>query len=96
MVDAYEAYEKAYAVYEAKVKLVDAALEALNSQKEDYAVTAKMLKDEQGNYNDLVKQLQSVSVSLRGHQYELKDLNKRLQSIEENIKNNANISDAQK
>ena len=94
--DAYEAYEKAYAVYEAKVKQVDAALEALNSQKEDYAVTAKMLKDEQGNYNDLVKQLQTVSVSLRGHQYELKDLNKRLQSIEENIKNNANISDAQK
>lgn len=72
--DAYEAYEKAYAVYEAKVKQVDAALEALNSQKEDYAVTAKMLKDEQGNYNDLVKQLQTVSVSLRGHQYELKTL----------------------
>ena len=94
--DAYEAYEKAYAVYEAKVKQVDAALEALNSQKEDYAVTAKMLKDEQGNYNDLVKQLQTVSVSLRGHQYELKDLNKRLQSIEESIKNNANINDEQK
>ena len=94
--DAYEAYEKAYAVYEAKVKQVDAALEALNSQKEDYAVTAKMLKDEQGNYNDLVKQLQTVSVSLRGHQYELKDLNKKLQSIEESIKNNANINDEQK
>ncbi len=94
--DAYAAYEKAYAVYEAKVKQVDAALEALNSQKEDYAVTAKMLKDEQGNYNDLVKQLQTVSVSLRGHQYELKDLNKRLQSIEESIKNNANINDEQK
>ena len=94
--DAYEAYEKAYAVYEAKVKQVDAALEALNSQKEDYAVTAKMLRDEQGNYNDLVKQLQTVSVSLRGHQYELKDLNKRLQSIEESIKNNANINDEQK
>ena len=37
-----------------------------------------MLKDEQGNYNDLVKQLQTVSVSLRGHQYELKDLNKKI------------------
>ena len=94
--DAYEAYEKAYAVYEAKVKLVDAALEALNDQKEDYAVTAKMLKDEQANYNDLVKQLQTVSVSLRGHQYDLKDLTKRLQSIEESIKNNAKISDAEK
>ena len=94
--DAYEAYEKAYAVYEAKVKLVDAALEALNDQKEDYAVTAKMLKDEQANYNDLVKQLQTVNVSLRGHQYDLKDLTKRLQSIEESIKNNAKISDAEK
>ena len=91
--DAYEAYEKAYVVYEAKVKLVDAALEALNDQKEDYAVTAKMLKEEKGNYNELVKQLQEISVSLRGHRYELGDLNKRLQSIDESIKNNANIND---
>jgi len=91
--DAYEAYEKAYAVYESKVKLVDAALEALNDQKEDYAVTAKMLKEEKGNYNELVKQLQEISVSLRGHRYDLEDLNKRLQSIDESIKNNANIND---
>ncbi len=52
-----------------------------------------MLKEEKGNYNELVKQLQEISVSLRGHRYDLEDLNKRLQSIDESIKNNANIND---
>ena len=51
------------------------------------------LQDEEKKYNDLVKQLQAVTVPLAKERNDLKYINERLTGIEEALQSNANIND---
>lgn len=75
------------------LKFQDDALDALKDQKADYTETAEMLQDEEKKYNDLVKQLQAVTVPLAKERNDLKYINERLTGIEEALQSNANIND---
>lgn len=91
--DALANADKAYQVYLEMLKFQDDALEALKDQKADYTETAEMLQDEEKKYNDLVKQLQAVTVPLAKERNDLKYINERLTGIEEALQSNANIND---
>ena len=52
-----------------------------------------MLQHEEKKYNDLVKQLQAVTVPLAKERNDLKYINERLTGIEEALQSNANIND---
>lgn len=94
--DALANADKAYQVYLEMLKFQDDALDALKDQKADYTETAEMLQDEEKKYNDLVKQLQAVTVPLAKERNDLKYINERLTGIEEALQSNANINDALK
>ena len=51
------------------------------------------MQDEEKKYNDLVKQLQAVTVPLAKERNDLKYINERLTGIEEALQSNANIND---
>ena len=91
--DALANADKAYQVYLEMLKFQDDALDALKDQKADYTETAEMLQDEEKKYNDLVKQLQAVTVPLAKERNDLKYINERLTGIEEALQSNANIND---
>ena len=91
--DALANADKAYQVYLEMLKFQDDALDALKDQKADYTETAEMLQDEEKKYNDLVKQLQGVTVPLAKERNDLKYINERLTGIEEALQSNANIND---
>ena len=91
--DALANAAKAYQVYLEMLKFQDDALDALKDQKADYTETAEMLQDEEKKYNDLVKQLQAVTVPLAKERNDLKYINERLTGIEEALQSNANIND---
>ena len=91
--DALANADKAYQVYLEMLKFQDDALDALKDQKADYTETAEMLQDEEKKYNDLVKQLQVVTVPLAKERNDLKYINERLTGIEEALQSNANIND---
>ena len=91
--DAFANADKAYQVYLEMLKFQDDALDALKDQKADYTGTAEMLQDEEKKYNDLVKQLQAVTVPLAKERNDLKYINERLTGIEEALQSNANIND---
>ncbi len=94
--DALANADKAYQVYLEMLKFQDDALDALKDQKADYTETAEMLQDEEKKYNDLVKQLQAVTVPLAKERNDLKYINERLTGIEEALQSNANINDVLK
>ena len=91
--DALANADKAYQVYLEMLKFQDDALDALKDQKADYTETAEMLQEEKIKYNDLVKQLQAVTVPLAKERNDLKYINERLTGIEEALQSNANIND---
>ena len=91
--DALANADKAYQVYLEMLKFQDDALDALKDQEADYTETAEMLQDEEKKYNDLVKQLQAVTVPLAKERNDLKYINERLTGIEEALQSNANIND---